>query len=294
MDVPAFLTKTRDLRLRHEEYASLVDDYYSNVTHYYRHGWGDCFHHAPLLDGESLESAIVAQHEMLIREAGIGAGMRVLDVGCGIGGPARSIARRSGAHVRGLNIVPMQLALARKLTEREGLASQVDFVLGDGMRMPFAPDQFDVVYLTESGCHMPDKGAFYREVTRVLKPGGVFIGWDWMQKRPASTQEVERYVQPICEYFAVPNLTLLTELGGLLEQAGLVVRAVEDLGERGSPTRKWWTPLEKQVSSVITKLVTSVQPVLRMMRQSGEALVLAGKAGLFTPLAFWNATKPVQ
>ncbi len=52
--------------------------------------------------------------------------------------------------------------------------------------------------------------------------------------------------------------------------------------------------LEKQVSSVIIKLVTSVQPVLRMMRQSGEALVVAGKAGLFTRLAFWNATKPVQ
>src|SRR5258707_3928015 len=145
MDVPAFLTKTRDLRLRHEEYASLVDHYYSNVTHYYRHGWGDCFHHAPLLDGESLESAIVAQHEMLIREAGIRAEMRVLDVGCGIGGPARSIARRSGAHVRGLNIVPMQVALARKLTERAGMGSQVDFALGDGMRMTSSPHQVHCV-----------------------------------------------------------------------------------------------------------------------------------------------------
>ncbi len=100
------------------------------------------------------------------------AGARVLDVGGGLGGPARVLAARSGAHVTVLDLTPTFVMQGRVLTERVGLSDLVDFEEGDGTAMPFADATFDGVWTQHSTMNIADKDALYAEIHRVLTPGG--------------------------------------------------------------------------------------------------------------------------
>lgn len=106
---------------------------------------------------------------------GLKPGMRVLDVGCGVGGPAREIARFSGAHVTGVNNNQYQVNRATKYTAKAGLSGQVDFVKGDFMTLSelFGEGTFDAVYAIEATVHAPNFEGIYGEIKKVLKPNGV-------------------------------------------------------------------------------------------------------------------------
>ena len=96
----------------------------------------------------------------------------LLDVGSGIGGPARYIARRFGCRVTGIDLTSEFCEVARHLTALLGLAGQVRFEQGDALAMPFADASFEGAYSMNVSMNIADKGALYREVRRVLKPGG--------------------------------------------------------------------------------------------------------------------------
>ena len=96
----------------------------------------------------------------------------LLDVGSGIGGPARYIARRFGCRVSGIDLTSEFCEVARHLTALLGLAGQVRFEQGDALAMPFADASFEGAYSMNVSMNIADKGALYREVRRVLKPGG--------------------------------------------------------------------------------------------------------------------------
>jgi len=88
---------------RKANYTKMVNDYYDLVTDFYEYGWGHSFHFAPRHKGETFDASL-ARHEMyLALQLGLKPGMKVLDVGCGIGGPMRVIARFSGASIEGVN-----------------------------------------------------------------------------------------------------------------------------------------------------------------------------------------------
>lgn len=104
--------------------------------------------------------------------AGISAGMRVLDVGGGIGGPARTLASAFGCHVTVLDLSEPFCMAGAMLTARTGLSDKVAFQQGDAQAMPFADASFDLVWTQHSSMNVPDKIAMYREIARVLRPGG--------------------------------------------------------------------------------------------------------------------------
>jgi SAM-dependent methyltransferase len=108
----------------------------------------------------------------LAARAGIEAGSRVLDVGCGLGGPARLLARRYGATVTGIDASSAFVEAGRMLTERVGLDGSVDIRQGDALDLPFGDGSFDVVWTQHVSMNIEDKDAFYRELRRVLRPGG--------------------------------------------------------------------------------------------------------------------------
>jgi len=289
MNVSSFLQQTQNPELRARDYRQLVSQYYDNVTRFYQWGWGECFHFAPLYGGESAQTAMAAQRDRLIREAGISSTSVVLDVGCGVGGPTRYIARTTGARVTGVTISPEQVRIADGLTRKQRLDGRCDVQLGDAMHMSFGDEAFDVVTMIESACHMPDKGAFFRECARVLKPGGVLAGWDWI--RLDAPEQESPLVEDICKYFALPSLCTLAQIRSHLEQAGLEVVRIEDLGRSGRTDRRWWEPLERQLSGPIARLTACLSRRLGMMWQSGDLVVWGGKAGVFSPLGFFVARK---
>lgn len=113
--------------------------------------------------------------------AGIGPASAVLDIGSGLGGPARLFAHHFGAEVVGVDLTPELVDTATSLTDRAGLSEKVAFVQGNAVALPFADEEFDVATLLHVGMNIPDKPALFRNVARVLKRGGTFAVYDVMR-----------------------------------------------------------------------------------------------------------------
>lgn len=112
-----------------------------------------------------------ATHE-LAALAGVAASDRVLDVGGGIGGPARTLVAETGCHVTVLDLTDEFCRAGAGLTERVGLADRVSFRHASALDMPFDAASFDVVWTQHSSMNIEDKETLYREIARVVRPGG--------------------------------------------------------------------------------------------------------------------------
>jgi sterol 24-C-methyltransferase len=109
-------------------------------------------------------------------------GMKVLDVGCGVGGPAREIAKFIGCQVVGITINQRQLNAAIELTAQAGLGELCTFVRGDFLKLEeiFGEGKFDAAYAIEATVHAPSLKEVYAGIARVLKPGAVFGVSEWV------------------------------------------------------------------------------------------------------------------
>ncbi len=104
--------------------------------------------------------------------AGLQPDDRVLDIGAGIGGPARWLAARHGAHVTALDATPRFCRAAELLTRGAGLAERVQIVCGDALALPFADASFDLAWTQAVSQNIADKRRFVTELARVVRPGG--------------------------------------------------------------------------------------------------------------------------
>src|SRR5689334_10542988 len=114
----------------------------------------------------------------LAEAAGVTASDRVLDVGGGIGGPARQLATRFGCHVTVLDLTAEYCAVGERLTAWTHLSDRVAFVGASALAMPFADGSFDLVWTQHASMNIPDKDGLYREIARVVRPGGRFGFFD--------------------------------------------------------------------------------------------------------------------
>ena len=119
--------------------------YYDGATDLYEYGWSQSFHFSRFYKGEAFLASLARHEHYLSSHMILRPGMRVLDVGCGVGGPAREIAQFSDAQVIGLNNNDFQIQRARKYTKRAGLEDQVTFVKGDFVKLSeqFGENYFD-------------------------------------------------------------------------------------------------------------------------------------------------------
>ena len=119
----------------------------------------------------------------------------VLDVGCGIGGASRHLAKGfgEGTSVTGITLSPKQVARAEELAEQQGVRN-AEFRVMNALAMDFPDNSFDLVWACESGEHMPDKKKYVEEMVRVLKPGGTLVIATWCQRddrgEPFSAREL--------------------------------------------------------------------------------------------------------
>lgn len=119
--------------------------YYDGATELYEYGWAQSFHFSRFNKGEAFLAALARHEHYLAAQMNLRPGMRVLDVGCGVGGPAREIAQFTDCQIVGLNNNEFQVGRARKYAKNAGLESQVKFVKGDFMKLAeqFGENSFD-------------------------------------------------------------------------------------------------------------------------------------------------------
>jgi SAM-dependent methyltransferase len=114
----------------------------------------------------------------LAEAAAVASTDEVLDVGCGIGGPARFLTTTYGCRVTGIDLTPEFIDVARDLTSRVGLGDVIDLRVGDALDLPFPDDRFDVVWTQHVSMNIGDKAGLYAELGRVLRPDGRLAFFD--------------------------------------------------------------------------------------------------------------------
>lgn len=163
----------------------------------------------------------------LAGDLGLGPELHVLDVGCGIGGPARHFAAAHGCCVTGIDLTAEFVEAAEALTRRCGLAGLVSFRQGSALAMSFPDDAFDAATLIHVGMNIADKAALFAEVRRVLKPGARFGVYDVMRV----TEGELPYPMP---WAATPETSFVEPpevYRRLLEEAGFNIEAEHDRRE---------------------------------------------------------------
>lgn len=153
----------------------------------------------------------------------------VLDIGCGIGGTARFMAKAYGCRVSGVDLTPDYIETAKRLSELTRLADRVSFEVASALDLPFEDATFDAAITFHVAMNIKDRPALYAEAARVLKPGAQFCIYDVMRGDRGSV----RYPAPWAETAETSHLTTPDEMRDLLGEAGFTVDEVEDRSEAG-------------------------------------------------------------
>ena len=151
----------------------------------------------------------------------------VLDVGSGLGGPARYFARRFGCRVSGVDLTAEFCAVARHLTSLLGLAERVTFEEGDALAMPFDDAAFDGAYSMNVSMNIADKRTLYREIHRVLKPGA-WLGLSEAAQGPGGEPD---YPTPWARTAASSFLATPAETRANLVASGFTIESLRETTE---------------------------------------------------------------
>lgn len=320
----SFYDQSPEEKLSHYDQEG-TDLYYNVATDFYEYGWGDSFHFGIGQLPETRLETITALEHYIALKLGLKEGMKVADLGCGVGGPLRSIAAFSGADITGLTINEYQVKRAQAITEKTlpaSLIKNIHFQQGDFTTTPFEDNTFDAIYTIEAMVHVTDRSHAYAEAYRILKPGGLFLNIDWVM--------TDRYVPKNIEHRAIkrgiehgdglPDLITLERNNQyytntkfeIVEETDLTERSIELYGDHNQP---WYTPLKADFSwegwrqsnfgrKVLDWLLVVLEAVRiaphgslqtkRMLDDAAINLRLAGEQRIFTPAHLIIALKPEQ
>jgi cyclopropane fatty-acyl-phospholipid synthase-like methyltransferase len=163
----------------------------------------------------------------LANRAGLEAGQRVLDVGCGLGGSARYLAAEYGCRVVGIDLTREYIDVANDLAVRVGLGGKVGFRQASALELPFGDAEFDVVWTEHVQMNIADKHRFYGEIARVLAPGGRLMFHDIFRGHGEL-----HYPVPWADMSSISFLATQDEVREILQGVGFRVLDWEDTSAR--------------------------------------------------------------
>lgn len=270
--------------------AELVNRYYGLCIPFYREFLGDHWHtgfydpEGPMGPRDQLR-----MEGVVARSAGLHAASVVLDVGCGVGGPALHLARLTGGRWRGLTPNPRQHAIATARAAAEGLQDRVQFDIGYAQQLPYADASFDAVLFFESPCHFPDRDAFFSEAFRVLRPGGCLAGEDWMAGDCAPPLR-DAWSRRIGATWAIPSLDTVAGYARGMAAAGFQVELARDMREEMAVLRGFIVDAGDR-AEVAREMQRTADPVRRLVIEGLLVLGEAAACGAFT-IGRFAARKP--
>jgi SAM-dependent methyltransferase len=169
----------------------------------------------------------------LARLAELSEGMQVVDVGCGVGGPARALAHYFGCEVVGVDLTEAFCAAAILLTERTGLNQRVTIRQGNALALPLEDRSVDVVWMQHVGMNIPDKAALLCEIKRVLRPEGKLALYEVF----SGLKPAEHFPVPWASGPELSHLVSQEEIRNDLEKAGFRIEVWKDVTQA---SRDWF------------------------------------------------------
>lgn len=222
-----------------------IKHHYEICSDYYYRLWGEHIHHGYFLDpSDTKEVAQARLIDLLLEHSQLATGSQVLDVGCGIGGTSRYLAKKLECSVTGITISGQQVKLAKEISAKEAGSVEeeakelaftrlgkgsVRFVELDAEKMGdfFAESErkttFDCVWISEAMSHLPDKELFFRNASMLLAKGGKLAVADWFKAEGLTEAQVQADIKPIEDGMLLPGLNTQAEYVDFAKQAGLSI-----------------------------------------------------------------------
>ena len=185
----------------------------------------------------------------LARSLNVSADSRVLDIGSGLGGPARTLVETYGCHVTGIDLTQAFCEAATTLSDWVGLGDRVSFRQGDATSLPFADGQFDAAMTIHVAMNIARKDKVYAEAKRVLRPGAGFAIYDILQGEGGDVLfPVPWAREPSISHLATPDA-----MQSLLANAGFKMVDVQDSTEEG---QRWFEAMAARMAKAAVPAVT--------------------------------------
>lgn len=225
-------------------YNKETNTHYDSVTEAWRHIFGDCFHLGFFnSDSMKLSEATVKLIDVMALFGDISKKCRVLDVGCGIGGPAFYLHEKYGCKVEGITTSSKGIYLAEKERTLRKCSEDVHFTLADALENGFSDQYFDVIWVMESSHLIKKKVDLFKENFRVLKDGGTILICDMILKRNITIFDIMKWKEEINlmeKVFGNAKTETLEYYSHVLSLAGFDNVVTNDISEHAYPTMKHW------------------------------------------------------
>nr|H2E7U0.1 RecName: Full=Sterol methyltransferase-like 3 [Botryococcus braunii]AEY68261.1 sterol methyltransferase-like 3 [Botryococcus braunii] len=291
-----------------EQSVEMVNTFYDLITDLYEWAWDTSFHFSCRPRWANFAQAQVLHEWRIANLANIQPGMKVLDVGTGVGNPGRTIASLSGAQVTGVTINAYQVKRALHHTRKAKLEDFYKPVQADFTDTPFEDDTFDAAFAIEATCHAPKLEQVYKEVYRVLKPGAYFALYDGVTK-PNFDPKNERHVQLMNATVignGCPDMRTWKECEEIGKEVGFKLHMSYDAGEASRVLHPWWEKLDNFINTGFAwygpasiKLLSKIGFLPRdftkfidIAAASVFSVKEAGELGIFTPMYVFVWQKP--
>jgi len=309
---------------QHNAYdGDVAESFYNLATDFYEYGWGDSFHFGFRADWEPHSKAILNSQNFVAQKLVVGDMDRVLDMGCGIGGPLRGVVRATGAQVTGLTINQHQVDRAREITSKLSpwMQKRCKFERQDYLDVKGMEEgAYDAAFYMESSLHCENRTKTFEQTYKLLKPGGRLVameyvlldGWD---AENADHQELMRLHLHGNGCAKTPSIE---EDLAMIRAAGFEIDEHFDfmaMGEKlyGKREFPWWgdlqfrgslallpaNPLVRGALAPILKFFSAIGLVpddvaeaARLMNMGGDGLSGLGKIGAITPQYYVRGIKP--
>ena len=192
----------------------------------------------PWMNPFALEPMLEQMSREVFARLRLADGAKVLDLGCGVGAPARTLVAERAVAVTAVTKVEWQIAMARRLSEGTPARGTVEWLLGDYTALDLPEASYDGAFSIEASCHAlgAAKEPFVREAARLLAPGARLVVADGFMKRSRIPRWYASLLGYMTRRWAVERFADLDAFTACLERHGLAVEAVEDVSYRIAPS----------------------------------------------------------
>lgn len=264
-----------------------VENYYDHTEPHYRMWWkldaSMGLHYGVWDPGiRTLKDAVINTNRELMLLGEISEGASILDAGCGVGGSSIFLAKEKNCRAQGITLSARQVATATKYAEQHGVQDLVQFEQKDYTNTGYNADSFDMAWAIESMQTAQDKSLFFKEIARVLKPGGRLLIADCFKAHSYDIQK-EPDMLTMLNGWAISDILTIAEMEDLAKTYGLNLSGRRKVtGEvKPSVNRIYWAALAGMIGTKAYNLFYNATYFSKIHYKTGLAQYKTYRRGLW-------------